>query len=171
MVLGHEEALFVPQRLGRPLADTLLTKRSLKNSKLEELAAEVRNIKEAVAPRPIPPILNPAPVDPQVLARPVQLPSPHSNPPSLTTDSYLPPRANSFVRLNPFIAPAVPETDVSTPALSNDTTLTLPAPSGRPTEPRALGSRVFSGDDIDYYFEKYAILLSSLLNCKPLVKL
>ncbi|KAH8890925.1 hypothetical protein GQ53DRAFT_721097 [Thozetella sp. PMI_491] len=137
-------------------------KRTSRRSKLEELAAEVRNIKEAVAPRALPAILNVPPLDSPVLARPiqpvqpVQLPSPHSNPPSLTTDAYLPPRTNSFQRLNPFIGSTVAETVPTTPSVTtNESTLALTAPAGRPAEPRALGSRVFSGEDITYYFDKY----------------
>lgn len=138
------------------------------HSKLEELAAEVRNIKEAVAPRTLPAIIDDPPLASPTLSRaaaPVQLPSPHSNPPSLSTGPYLPPRTNSFARLNPFVGSAAPETNASTPASTQDTPISLPASSGRPVEPKALGSRVFSGEDIEYYFDKYVYSLPVLLHC------
>ncbi|KAK3333716.1 hypothetical protein B0T19DRAFT_354258 [Cercophora scortea] len=117
--------------------------KSHKRTKLEELAAEVQTIKDAVAPRPMTDLPS---------LRSVQLPSPHLASHSLG-DPYHPaaPAPNLFSRARPFIRAS--ETPALTPARTSDAASTRF--SGGPAEPRALGSRVFSGEDIDYYFEKY----------------
>ncbi|KAK0711248.1 hypothetical protein B0H67DRAFT_584748 [Lasiosphaeris hirsuta] len=119
-------------------------KRTSRRSKLEELAAEVQHIKDAVAPRPslpLPPELPPV--------RQVQLLRPHL-PPHTLGDSFLP-APSLFNRLRPY--PSQSETPALTPARGSDAVSSVQM--GRGAEPRALGSRVFSGEDIDYYFEKY----------------
>ncbi|KAK0736979.1 hypothetical protein B0T21DRAFT_450186 [Apiosordaria backusii] len=132
-------------------------KRTSRRSKLEELAAEVQNIKDAVvAPRPV--------LDlhqhhqhshlhleaPSITAEPTYIPA--LSAPSISTSSassnaiFSRPRLYSISSENAVPPPL-------TPAGSNG-----PSTAGHsqhPAEPRALGSRVFSGEDIDYYFEKY----------------
>lgn len=128
------------------------------NSKLEELAAEVQTIKNAVAPSSAPRPMLPSPALPELLP-PVQLPRPHhllspqlpllnDNP---SSSPYLPAPANFFTnRLRPYSLQN--ETPAPTPIRLHDVSL---ASLVRPAEPRALGSRVFSGEEISYYFEKY----------------
>ncbi len=127
---------------------------SLAISKLEELAAEVQTIKDAVAPRPLltlPPELPPMRPGPATLPRPHIPVGPPSQPPSLA-DSYLPtPSTNVFDRIRSYSMQG--EAPALTPARSSDAASINHLV--RPAEPRALGSRVFSGDDINYYFEKY----------------
>lgn len=138
-------------------------KRTSRRSKLEELAAEVQTIKDAVAPRPLLQVPHVADLTPPVRSGPVpvpvsvQLPSPLQVPPA-STDSYLPAPSNFFTRPRPYSISA--ESAVLTPSRSDA------ASSGqqpRTAEPRALGSRVFSGEDIDYYFEKWLLLTPFLL--------
>ncbi|KAK0621262.1 hypothetical protein B0T17DRAFT_591184 [Bombardia bombarda] len=94
-------------------------KRTSRRSKLEELAAEVQTIKEAVAPRPASIPNKTADLPPPIPSLPpAQLPSPH----------------------------------IATPSLADTFINGPPNPFGRS---RALGSRVFSGGDISFYFEKY----------------
>lgn len=103
-------------------------------------------------------MLSAAPALPELLP-PVQLPRPHHLlSPQLpllndTTSSspYLPAPANFFTnRLRPYSLQN--ETPAPTPIRLHDVSL---ASLVRPAEPRALGSRVFSGEEISYYFEKY----------------
>jgi len=127
-------------------------------SKLEELAAEVQTIKDAVA-RPLPdgiPV-ELAPVRSGPVQVSVQLPSPHQVTPA-STDSFLPVPPNFFSRPRPYSISA--EAAVLTPSRSDAASGQQP----QPAEPRALGSRVFSGEDIDYYFEKYVYYLSISCN-------
>ncbi|KAL1882776.1 hypothetical protein VTK73DRAFT_901 [Phialemonium thermophilum] len=119
-------------------------KRTTKRSKLEELAAEVRTIKEAVSPRSRSDTL----LEGSSVAVP-QLPTS---------------RLDLYARLpsNP-IASALPSSSsASEPAVSGDLPALTPqsyttpsASAGLPTQPRALGSRVFSAEDIDYYFTRF----------------
>ncbi|KAK3942990.1 hypothetical protein QBC46DRAFT_53612 [Diplogelasinospora grovesii] len=139
-------------------------KRTSRRSKLEELAAELANIKEAVVAPRQQALSVAAPELPPIVC-PLQLPSPQSlSQPSQAGDSsFVPP--GTFTRVNPFTPQgAEPSPTVITSALSSGLAAAtavpppagpLPGPSGRPAEPRALRSQVFSGDDIDYYFERY----------------
>jgi transcriptional regulatory protein LEU3 len=118
-------------------------KRTSRRSKIEELAAELQTIKEAVAPSR-PPLISVPPELPPVRPVPVQIPS----------SNYLPAPSNLFNRLRPY--PLQSETPATTPGVVriNDGTLP-PGQMALPAEPRALGSRVFSGEEINYYFDKY----------------
>ncbi|KAK4459142.1 putative transcription factor [Cladorrhinum samala] len=148
-------------------------KRTSRRSKLEELAAEVQNIKEAVAPRAlvdVPSGLAPArraSLPPPALSSvPAQLPShgPASHglrtapPPAPPPEQHYIPAPSSagafkFGRPRPFSISGETAIPPSTPVRTNDV---LSAGSAvQLAEPRALGSRVFSGEDIDYYFGKY----------------
>ncbi|KAK3322137.1 hypothetical protein B0H66DRAFT_191905 [Apodospora peruviana] len=134
-------------------------KRTSRRSKLEELAAEVQTIRDAVSvaprpqsqPQPLVDVPVPVPVPVELgPVRPVQLPSPHQS----LGDSFLPapgPLSNLYTRPRPYSISA--ETAVLTPSRSDVASSSHLA--ARPAEPRALGSRVFSGEDIYYYFEKY----------------
>lgn len=126
------------------------------NSKLEKLAAEVQTIKDAVTPSSGPRPMLSGPALPELLP-PVQLPRPHHllSPQLLHENAspspYLPAPANFFTnRLRPYSLQN--ETPAPTPVRLHDVSM---AGLVRPAEPRALGSRVFSGDEISYYFEKY----------------
>ncbi|KAK1765730.1 hypothetical protein QBC33DRAFT_495072 [Phialemonium atrogriseum] len=121
-------------------------KRASGRSKLEELAAEVRNIKEAVGPRALSAAMATPPVRQELPSLPLADSQPFTNHliPSSTvsnvTASFTAPGLGGFLQ-------------VQTPSL---TTYTTPSPpSGLPAEPRALGSRVLPSEDIDYYFTKY----------------
>ncbi|KAK4212925.1 hypothetical protein QBC37DRAFT_424042 [Rhypophila decipiens] len=132
-------------------------KRTSRRSKLEELAAELQTIKDAVAPGPLLQGAHAVEMTPSVHSVPGPAPVSVHLPPlhqatvaSASTDSYLAAPPNFFGRPRPYSISA--ETTMMTPSRSDG------ASSGqqqRPAEPRALGSRVFSGEDIDYYFEKY----------------
>ncbi|PSS00905.1 hypothetical protein BD289DRAFT_422914 [Coniella lustricola] len=147
-------------------------KRVSKRSKFEELVQEVQNIKQAVAPRASATVLPPG-----------QLPLPSLPPPTAPHTAAAPAAANDGFRLYPtapfsaaatpissvasFSAPAPPSRPVHQPspnhashALPPSIHQQMPTPSastssGRPSQPRALKSRVFAGHDIDLYFDKY----------------
>ncbi|KAK3375045.1 hypothetical protein B0H63DRAFT_264837 [Podospora didyma] len=135
-------------------------KRTTRRSKLEELAAELQTIKDAVAPRPLlsvgadvpPPPPPPPPArQPQLPAHNPLVPQPQPQP-LLLAGSFLPTLPGLFSRQRPFAVqggeiPALPPIGIS------DVPPT--ALAGHRAEPRALGSRVFSGEDINYYFDKY----------------
>ncbi|KAK0623320.1 hypothetical protein B0T14DRAFT_172968 [Immersiella caudata] len=124
-------------------------KRTSRRSKIEELAAELQTIKEAVAPSR-PPLISVPPELPPVRPVPVPLPV-HQQIPS---SNYLPAPSNLFNRLRPY--PLQSETPATTPGVVRINDGTLPSgPMALPAEPRALGSRVFSGEEINYYFDKY----------------
>ena len=134
-------------------------KRTSRRSKLEELAAEVQTIKDAVAPgRPMlsaPPELPPVrPVPLPLPVQQVQLPRPQLPPQPLADNTFLPAPPSLFSRLRPYSLQS--ETPAPTPGevRINDVVLP-PGQLARPAEPRALGSRVFSGEEINYYFDKY----------------
>lgn len=137
-------------------------KRVSKRSKFEELVQEVQSIKQAVAPR----------------ASSAQLPLPSLPPPTASASAF----ANDGLRLYPtapfsaaatpissitsFSAPAPPNRPVHQSSPNNGSHSLpsvgqqMPTPSastssGRPSQPRALKSRVFAGHDIDVYFDKY----------------
>ncbi|KAK3494951.1 uncharacterized protein B0T23DRAFT_121741 [Neurospora hispaniola] len=153
-------------------------KRASKKSKLEELAAELQSLKNTVAPRPslggltteLPPIRPvqfssaspPVPSLPQLTlpgtlsgTLPGGLPTPGTLPgpflPGLGVPTLPPP---IFTRPRPFSISS--EASTPTPRASDATSVSFSlAGLRRPAQPRALGSRVFSGDDINYYFDKY----------------
>lgn len=118
-------------------------------SKFEELVQEVQNIKQAVAPR--------TPSTPQ-LPLPA-IPTPHSqqtSPRAEQSRAY----ANAVFTADTtplstmasFTAPpprAIQETSTSAQIATPASATT------RPSQPRALKSRVFAGQDIDFYFDKY----------------
>jgi hypothetical protein len=131
-------------------------------SKLEELAAEVQTIKEAVAPRPIHSVNPqlPSPLGPPgPLVHPSHLPNPNLASQPLGDTSFLPapPPPSLFSRSRTFGLVPPTETPALTPAQASFDAASIG--SGRIAEPRALGSRVFSGEDINYYFEKYVSVL------------
>ncbi|KAK1535275.1 hypothetical protein CPAR01_08817 [Colletotrichum paranaense] len=120
--------------------------------KLEQLEKEVQTIKNAVNPSPVSAtgILPPA-------ALPLPLPSPSTAYPgaaSAFSDHRPPPSASrvSLPALSPVQQARQPE-QVPTPTLTSHTTPTGPA--RQPAQPRALGSKVLSGEDIDFYFDHY----------------
>lgn len=125
-------------------------KRVSKRSKFEELVQEVQNIKQAVAPQ-------------------AQLPLPPIPPPTISSaadGARLYPTTPFSAGPDPissiasFSAPAPPRAvaDASSlPSLASGGQMTTPSSTGtgRPSQPRALKSRVFAGQDIDFYFDKY----------------
>ncbi|KAK6208047.1 binuclear zinc transcription factor [Colletotrichum tabaci] len=126
----------VPNRIRRNTACT-----SCRDSKLEK---EVQTIKNAV---------NPSPVS---VAAALPFPSPNTAYPTVGvfSDHGRPPPSASRVSL-PALSPVPrpqPE-QVPTPTLTSHTTPT--APARQPAQPRALGSKVLSGEDIDFYFDHY----------------
>jgi len=84
----------------------------------------------------------------------VQLPRPQLPPQPLADNTFLPAPPSLFSRLRPYSLQS--ETPAPTPGevRINDVVLP-PGQLARPAEPRALGSRVFSGEEINYYFDKY----------------
>lgn len=133
------------------LADTQL------RSKFEELVQEVQNIKQAVAPR--------TPSTPQLPLPAIPTPQPQQTSPRTDEQSRLYTNAAFTAGTTPlssmasFTAPpprAIPE-PASAPTLTPSGQITTPASSTttRPSQPRALKSRVFAGQDIDFHFDKY----------------
>ncbi|CAN8096979.1 unnamed protein product [Discula destructiva] len=133
-------------------------KRVSKRSKFEELVQEVQSIKQAVGPRtpsehhqqlPLPPL--PAP---QHIAQPA------SDTSRLYSSAPFSTGATPISNIASFSAPApprtIPESSSSVPGLT-PAQITTPSSAGPrgPSQPRALKSRVFAGQDIDYYFDKY----------------
>lgn len=113
------------------------------DSKLEQLEKEVQTIKNAV---------NPSPVS---VAAALPFPSPNTAYPAVGvfSDHGRPPPSASRVSL-PALSPVPrphPE-QVPTPTLTSHTTPT--APARQPAQPRALGSKVLPGEDIDFYFDQ-----------------
>ncbi|KAK4190089.1 hypothetical protein QBC35DRAFT_111720 [Podospora australis] len=135
-------------------------KRTSRRSKLEELAAEVQNIKDAVTvtPRTLLDLSSEVNSTPGLRSSlSVQIPSrlhlPDTTPTYIPAPPPLPAPPSLFGRQRLYsISHEIPVQPL-TPARSSDVPST--AHSVHPAEPRALGSRVFSGEDIDYYFEKY----------------
>ncbi|KAK2003418.1 hypothetical protein LX36DRAFT_696918 [Colletotrichum falcatum] len=123
-----------------------------RRSKLEQLEKEVQTIKNAVNPHPV---SSSAAAALPTAALP--LPSPDTAYPAVGvfSDHNRPPPSASRVSL-PALSP-VPQTrsteQVPTPTLTSHTTPTGPA--RQPAQPRALGSKVLSGEDIDFYFDQY----------------
>lgn len=115
-------------------------------SKLEQLEKEVQSIRDAVSTR----------------ALPVE--------PSLPTASS-PPMPSSHVPFSTFPdRPSIPVVSIpeQVPTPSQSTAYTTPTgPVKRPSEPRALLSRVFSGESIDHYFDQYVIILLSRISGFP----
>ncbi|KAB5570284.1 hypothetical protein GE09DRAFT_1283423 [Coniochaeta sp. 2T2.1] len=127
-------------------------KRTSRRSKLEELAAEVRNIKEAVASGP------PSSVSPVVATQqpPIHLQSPSARGPSYlgTGGGILPTYPTPPTGNLPF-GGGLMSADAAqseSPALAS---FTAQRASGQVAQPRALASSVFSGEEIDYYFDRY----------------
>lgn len=126
------------------------------HSKFEELVQEVQNIKQAVAPRtPSTPQL-PLPTLPTPQA---QHTSPRAEQTRLYSNAAFTAAPAPMSTMASFTAPpprAIPEPS-SVPALTPASqSMTTPASSAsRPSQPRALKSRVFAGQDIDFYFDKY----------------
>ncbi|GKT46705.1 replication factor A protein 1 [Colletotrichum spaethianum] len=118
--------------------------------KLEQLEKEVQTIKNAVNPSPV----SAAGVLP---AAALPLPSPSTAYPAVGvfSDHTRPTPSASRVSL-PALSP-VPQTrpteQVPTPTLTSHTTPT--GPTRQTAQPRALGSKVLSGEDIDFYFDHY----------------
>jgi len=138
-----EEVYIAPSCLFSCLFRLLLTS----SSKLEELAAEVQTIKDAVAPRSI---LSAAP-ELSPVRDPVQLPRPQLSPHPLA-DTFLPTPPNLFSRPRPYSLQS--ETPAPPPIKMPDVSSLTASLPPHAAEPRALGSRVFSGEEINYYFDK-----------------
>ncbi|KUI64961.1 Transcriptional regulatory protein SEF1 [Cytospora mali] len=124
-------------------------KRVSKRSKFEELVQEVQSIKQAVAPKSSPPAaLGQLPLPP--------IPAPA--PPRLYAASSFSPGASPLASISSFnnAPPPRPILDASPASGMTPGQLTTPSStSGRSSQPRALKSKVFSGQDIDRYFDKY----------------
>lgn len=127
-------------------------------SKFDELVQEVQSIKQAVAPQtpssaahgqlPLPPIPPPG----------QHLPSPRSDQPRLYPSAGFSSGVSSLASIPSFSNAPPPRTfpeASSVPALTPGPLTTPSSASGRPAQPRALKSRVFSGEDIDRYFDQY----------------
>ncbi|OTA66607.1 hypothetical protein K449DRAFT_235257 [Hypoxylon sp. EC38] len=127
-------------------------KRVSRKSKLDELVQEIQNIKQSVTGQsssspsqataysqqngPISPFKDTGPSrlgvpSPASVSAPVEV-----RPPVITTSSSITVAPSSVIH-----------TPTSIPLIQS--------PSAEPTLPRALGSQPFSGEDIDYYFQKY----------------
>ncbi|GJC80706.1 putative transcription factor SEF1 [Colletotrichum liriopes] len=108
----------------------------------DPLEKEVQTIKNAV---------NPSPVSAAGALPPAALPLPSPS------TAYPAPPAPSASRVSlPALSPVPqsrPTEQVPTPTLTSHTTPTGPA--RQPAQPRALGSKVLSGEDIDFYFDHY----------------
>lgn len=139
-------------------------KRVSKRSKFEELVQEVQNIKQAVGPRP--PSGAPQGQLPLPPIPPIPQPSQQQLSPALDHGRLFPTApfsagATPLASISSFSAPAPPRTipdTSSVPALTpGGGSLATPSSTGtgRPSQPRALKSRVFAGQDIDFYFDKY----------------
>uniref|UniRef100_L2G9U7 Binuclear zinc transcription factor n=1 Tax=Colletotrichum fructicola (strain Nara gc5) TaxID=1213859 RepID=L2G9U7_COLFN len=115
--------------------------------KLEQLEKEVQTIKNAVNPSPVSAagVLPPAALP---------LPSPSSAYPASAFADRPPPSAGrvSLPALSPVPHSRTAE-QVPTPTLTSHTTPT--GPPRHPAQPRALGSKVLSSEDIDFYFDTY----------------
>ncbi|KAK7742140.1 hypothetical protein SLS53_004726 [Cytospora paraplurivora] len=133
-----------------------------KRSKFEELVQEVQSIKQAVAPKQPPPpaSLGQLPLPP-VPPPPPHLPSPRAvDQPRLYAATPSFPAGTSPLSSIPSFSTAPPPRTVletsSGPGLASPAQMTTPSStSGRTSQPRALKSKVFSGQDIDHYFDRY----------------
>ena len=121
-------------------------------SKLEELAAEVRNIKEAVASGPASKSSATAVVAAQLPPTHLQSPSARGLP-YMSTGGGIPPSYPSLPTVNPPFQAGPISADIQA-ASSSLSKFSRPRAAGQVAEPRALASSVFSGEDIDYYFDK-----------------
>ncbi|KZL78437.1 binuclear zinc transcription factor [Colletotrichum tofieldiae] len=116
----------------------------------DPLEKEVQTIKNAVNPSPVsaaralPPAALPLP-SPSTAYPAVGVFSDHNRPPPSASRVSLP-------ALSP-VPQSRPTEQVPTPTLTSHTTPTGPA--RQPAQPRALGSKVLSGEDIDFYFDHY----------------
>lgn len=109
------------------------------HSKLEELQQEVRSIKEAVGKSSVPAPAS-APFQTRIL------------PPLHTRETPLAPASATVRPLSTQgLLPAV-----LTPSVTTTPTPRTHVSNGRIAEPRALKSRAFSGEDISFYFDRYA---------------
>lgn len=137
-------------------------KRVSKRSKFEELVQEVQSIKNAVGPRDL------SATPQQQLPLPALPPSQHiSSAAAADGGARLYPSAPFTAGATPissiasFSAPPPPRTlqEPSSSAVPGLTPgqITSPSSAGpaHPSQPRALRSRVFAGQDIDFYFDKY----------------
>lgn len=117
-------------------------------SKLEQLEKEVQTIKNAVNPSPVSAT---GALPPSAL--PLPLPSPSTAYPASAFSDRPPPSAGrvSLPALSPVHQGRSAE-QVPTPTLTSHTTPTGPA--RHPAQPRALGSKVLSSEDIDFYFDR-----------------
>lgn len=154
-------------------------KRVSKRSKFEELVQEVQSIKQAVGPRtpsavaqqgqqqlPLPPIpvqhgLQQQPPPPPPPSQQQQQLSPALDHGRIYSAVPFPTSTTPLASISSFSAPVPPRPSIpETPSVAGMTPGgQIPTPSstapGRPSQPRALKSRVFASQDIDFYFEKY----------------
>ncbi|KAI1378344.1 hypothetical protein F4677DRAFT_412923 [Hypoxylon crocopeplum] len=126
-------------------------KRVSRKSKLDELVQEIQSIKQSVSGQ------SGASLPTQATGYSQQnealISFKEADPPRLGVPS--PVSAGSEVR-PPTIVASAPATVAPSSVIHTPVSLTLGlSPSADPTLPRALGSQPFSGDDIDYYFQKY----------------
>lgn len=127
-------------------------------SKFEELVQEVQNIKQAVAPRtPLSTAQLPLPPIPPSSTLPNT--SSDADQGRLYSSAAFTAGTTPLSTLASFTSPpprAIPETS-SLPALAPGTTqiATPSSASGHTSQPRALKSRVFAAQDIDFFFDKY----------------
>ncbi|KAI0382904.1 hypothetical protein F5Y04DRAFT_251348 [Hypomontagnella monticulosa] len=132
-------------------------KRVSRKSKLDELVQEIQSIKQSVSsvggqPTSLPGQATQYSPQNEVI-NPIKEPSlPRLGVPSPISVSAeaegRPPTAMTSAAIPPTVAPSsVIHTPASIPLIL--------IPSAEPTLPRALGSQPFSGEDIDYYFQKY----------------
>lgn len=146
-------------------------KRVSKRSKFEELVQEVQNIKQAVGPRPPSATMTAtATATAQLPLPPIPQPPSQQLSPALDHGRLFPTApfssaATPLASIASFSAPApprvIPVPDASpvapapTPSGASLATPSSSTGTGRPSQPRALKSRVFAGQDIDFYFDQY----------------
>ncbi|CAJ2506188.1 Uu.00g003180.m01.CDS01 [Anthostomella pinea] len=152
MVVALEEPLdpklLAPTATREQIADAIVGKVLGWGIKLDELVQEIQSIKQSVGSVSLPPQGTTqqhdgatCPLQGPAVPR-LGLPSPSSGP-SDSTSRYSGPEAANGVVVDP-------SQILHTPAV------TLPQEPGiKPSLSRALGSHPFSGEDIDYYFQKY----------------
>lgn len=133
-------------------------KRVSKRSKFEDLVQEVQSIKQAVvAPRAPSAAQGQFPLPPFA---PAQHLSPAAEQARLFPAAPFSSNATPISSIASFSAPAPPRAmpeSPSVPGLTTSGPITTPSSTatGRPSQPRALKSRVFAAQDIDFYFDKY----------------
>lgn len=141
-------------------------KRVSKRSKFEELVQEVQNIKQAVVPQsqaqtpsgqpqgqlPLPPIPQPSHAGHGRLFPTAPFSS--SGTPLASIASFSAPAPPKIIPEASSVPSLTPGGQITTPS-SAETGTGTGTGTGRPSQPRALKSRVFAAQDIDFYFDFY----------------